>query len=222
MAHIRALLGAAACAACLATAARGEELAATDAGLAAVPGPVAPVIPTGPAAPALGRSKHVLGLQLGAGFPDGASASVLYRPLRYLRLDGGLLYNYAGYGVSGGVTVLPYFAVAPTLSLEAGHFFEANAADRFSRFFTISDSVRPMLQRVGYTFVDLSAGLEFGHPDWFVFFVRGGLSRVWASVHGFQAAAQGGSGGAQVTSASDPDVTLNVPNAKLGFILYFY
>jgi len=170
-----------------------------------------------------GRGPHKFGLQLDGGVPDGAAASLLYRPLKFLRLNGGLLYNYAGYGVRGGVTILPYFPIAPSLTLEAGHYFDSNVASSLSRFTTVSDSVRPLLQQVGYTFVNAQVGLEVGHPDWFVFFVRGGLSRVWLSVHGAEAAAQQlGSGSLTVSHMADPSLRLAIPDVKVGLILYFY
>ena len=170
-----------------------------------------------------GRGPHKFGLQLDGGVPDGAAASLLYRPLKFLRLGGGLLYNYAGYGVRGGVTILPYFPIAPSLTLEAGHYFDSNVASSVGRFTTVSDSVRPLLQQVGYTFVNAQVGLELGHPDWFVFFVRGGLSRVWLSVHGAEAAAQQlTSGGLTVSHMADPSLRLAIPDVKVGFILYFH
>jgi hypothetical protein len=222
MAHIRTAITVA-CLACLGTAtARGEELAAasSDAALALGPGgPIAP-IPSAPPSVSMGRRRHLLGLQLDAGVPDGASATLLYRPLKFLRLGGGLLYNYAGYGVRGGVTILPYFPIAPSLSLEVGHYFNANAASRVSQYTTVSDGMRMLLNDVGYTFAQASVGLEIGHPDWFVFFVRGGLSRVWLSVKNVNATAQQLS--SNVYYADDPAVGLNTPTVKVGCIFFIY
>ena len=226
MAHIRTRIRAAACIACLvASGARADELAAasSDGALSAIPGPVAPMPPPSSAF-VTSRRKHVLGLQLDAGVPDGASATVVYRPLGFVRLGGGLLYNSAGYGVHGGVTVAPYFPIAPSLSLDVGHYFNSNAANRVSQFTAVSDGVRVLLQDVGYTFVEASVGLEFGHPDWFVFFVRGGLSRAWASVNNANAAAQQLTSGSstRVTSMTTPYVEINTPEVKAGFIFFVY
>lgn len=225
MTSLRTLTPALALAASLAAppAAADTALAAPapEALAASLPGPAQ--LPPPPSASSMygGRGRHVLGLQLDAGAPDGAGATLLYRPLSFVRLGGGLLYNSAGYGLRGGVTLLPYFPIAPTLTLEAGHYFEANAANSVGRFVTIPDAVRPLLERVGYTFVSAQVGLEVGHPDWFVFFVRGGLSRVWLSMHDARTAAQAStSGGLRVSQMNDPQVTM--PDVKVGFAVFFY
>ncbi len=183
------------------------------------PGPAAPlqVQPAVPAGPR-GRSNHVLGLSLDAGLPDGASATILYRPWRYVRFGGGMLYNYVGYGVLGSATVAPYFPIAPSLTFEVGHFFDANANARFPN---VDSNLKPLLQRVGYTFVNAQVGLEFGHPNWFMFFVRGGLSRVWLSSSDADKVVVTESNGSRVTF-QDPSARLGIPNVKAGFMLFFY
>jgi hypothetical protein len=173
----------------------------------------------------LGRRRHVLGLQLDAGVPDITAASVIYRPWSYVRFTGGMLYNLAGYGVRGGVSVQPYFPIAPSLTLEAGHYFDANVYDKLKGYATIDENLRPLLEKVGYTFVNAQVGLELGHPDWFVFFVRAGISRVWVSVHNANEAVKSATASANGTvlkSMDDPNVTLGIPNVKLGFMLFFF
>jgi hypothetical protein len=180
-----------------------------------------PPQPARAAAAPLGRRHDVLGLQLDAGVPDAAGLSVLYRPWKWMRFEGGMLYNYVGYGMRGGVSVLPYYWIAPSLTLEAGHYFDANAYEKISRYTTVDESVKPLLQRVGYTFVNAQLGLELGHPNAFVFFVRAGLSRMWLSVHDARAAASS-TGSTRVVDMDDPSVRLGIPNVKLGFMIYFW
>jgi hypothetical protein len=211
----------------LAAAHGGVALAEAGDALAFSPPPAlaAPRTPTAsPAAEApaaRGRTHHVLGLSIDAGVPDGASATVLYRPWKYLRFGGGMLYNYVGYGVMGSVSVLPYFPVAPSLTLEAGHFFDANATSRVSQFTHVDDNLKPLLERVGYTFVNAQVGLELGHPNWFVFFVRAGLSRVWLSSSDAARVVVTNSDGTRVTFA-DPSARLGIPTAKAGLMFFFY
>ncbi len=176
---------------------------------------------TEPKPPPPARRRHVLGLSIDAGVPDFASVSVLYRPWKNLRFSGGMLYNYVGYGVRGGVSVLPYFPIAPSLNLDVGHYFGATAEPKVARFTNVPDEVKPLLQDVGYTFVNASLGLELGHPDWFVFFVRAGVSRVWLSVHHANDAIQQSSG-THITSIADPTGRFGIPNAQAGFQLFFY
>ena len=164
------------------------------------------------------RRRHVLGLSIDGGVPDFAGVTLLYRPVPYVRLGAGLLYDYAGFGVRGGVSLLPYWFVAPSLNLEAGHFFEANVGQKLSRFVKFDDNVQPLLSHISYTFVNAQLGLELGHPDWFVFFLRAGLTRLWADAPGssqFQSSD---------SSATLHDVTLRTqfPSAKLGFMFFFY
>ncbi len=168
------------------------------------------------------QSRHrVLGLQLDAGVPNGATAALLYRPVKFLRLGGGVLYNYVGYGATGSVSILPYHWIAPSLTFEAGHYFPANASEKIARFVTVDPNLTPMLQRVGYTFANAQLGLELGAPNSFVFFVRGGLSRVWFSAHDANKVVLHGSDGSSVTFA-DPSGRFGLPSAKLGFMLFFY
>jgi hypothetical protein len=197
--------------------ARGEDAAAVGPAAMAV-SPDAPLQAASPR-----RGPHVLGVALDAGVPDGAGASLLYRPWTFLRLGGGLLYNYAGYGVRGGVSVQPYWIVAPSFGVEVGHFFPANLNRRLSQYGTVGDDVAPLLEHVGYTFAQAQAGLEVGHPDWFVFFVRAGVGRLWLDVRGAEEVARRQSStDVRITAMSDPAVRLGLPSVKLGFLVYFW
>jgi hypothetical protein len=180
--------------------------------------------PAAPLSAPIGRKHDVLGLQLDLGVPDIGGVSLLYRPLKWMRFEGGMLYNTAGYGVRGGVSVLPYFPIAPSLTLEAGHYFDSNVYARVSQYTTVNDDLRPLLEKVGYTFVNAQVGLELGHPNVFVFFVRAGVSKVWLSVHNAAAAASSSSSSAsgKVVVMEDPTVRLGIPNVKLGFMIYFW
>lgn len=167
------------------------------------------------------RRLHQLGFALDVGVPDFAGASLLYRPWKFLRLGGSLLYDYAGYGARAGVTVVPYFPIAPSLTLEAGHFFEANAARKLG----VTDArIRPLLERFGYTFVNAQVGLELGHPDWVVLYVRAGLSRLWYRAKGASSAvaAGGSSDGSTRVTLEDPSIRAQLPDVKVGFLFFFH
>jgi hypothetical protein len=170
------------------------------------------------------RGYRAFGLSLDVGVPNGASATLLYRPLKFLRLGGGLLYNYIGYGALASVSIQPHYWIAPSLSFEGGHYFDSNAVDKVARFTTVDDSLRPLLESVGYTFVNAQVGLELGAPSTFVFFIRGGLSRVWLSVNNANQAAQAssGNGGTRIAYTDNPSVRLGIPSVKAGFMFYVY
>ena len=187
------------------------------------PGTTAIPVSAAPAA-RTGRGYRMFGLSLDVGVPNGASATLLYRPLKFLRLGGGFLYNYIGYGALASVSIQPHYWIAPSLSLEAGHYFDSNALNKVSRFTSVDTSVQPLLERVGYTFVNAQVGLELGAPSTFVFFVRGGLSRVWLSVNNANQAVQSasGNGGTRLSYIADPSVRLGIPSVKAGFMFFFY
>src|SRR5690349_2181878 len=68
----------------------------------------------------------LLGVMMDAGLPDGANASLVFRPLSWLRAHGGGGHNMVSVGVRGGVTLLP-FGSGPSATIEAGHYFDGDA-----------------------------------------------------------------------------------------------
>jgi hypothetical protein len=201
------------------------DLRASALDLRAPASEVAAAGPFGEAEAPIGRRRHILGLQLDVGVPDITAASLLYRPWSYVRFSGGMLYNLAGFGVRGGVSVLPYFPLAPSLNLEAGHYFDANFYTKINSITKLDENLKPVLSKVGYNFVNASLGLEIGHPDWFVFFIRAGLSKVWLQVKDANKSVKSltsSSNGTVLTHMDDPSVKLGIPNVKLGFMLFFY
>jgi len=163
------------------------------------------------------------GLQLDAGAPDAAALGLLYRPWRPLRLGSSVLHNSAGFGLRGGLTLAPSWKLAPSLTVEGGHFFEANAWPVLSRYTSLSEDARPVFERFGYSFASAQLGLEVGAPSRFVVFLRAGLSRVWWRVRNADAAARGAIDDDRtvVTELDDPSVVLTLPSAKLGMAVFF-
>ena len=67
------------------------------------------------------------GLLVDAGLPEGLAIGISYRPVRAIRLWAGPAWNYIAWGVHGGVALVPYSSIiAPSISVEAGHFFAAD------------------------------------------------------------------------------------------------
>lgn len=205
-----------------ASAARAEDIGSTSASAdATAQAPSAPASSVAAPAPkeegSIFYDGNHFGVMVDAGIPGGAGAAVVVRPWQLLRVHAGMSWNYFGFGVKGGATLVPFhWGVVPTLGLEAGHFFNSDA----SRV-TNDATLKEILKNVSYTFVTGDIGLEFGSQNRFVFFIRGGMSYITGPVKNVARAFQAG-GNTNVTSAADATLSYFGPTAKLGFILYLF
>ncbi|HME91326.1 MAG TPA: hypothetical protein VKE49_07870 [Myxococcaceae bacterium] len=160
-------------------------------------------------------SRRWLGVTVDAGVPDVMAASVALRPWHWLRLQAGGMHNTVSPGLRGGISLVPfYFWITPSLTLEAGRYFEGDAT-WIARRLTPNRNLDPLFGKVGYDFGNAHLGLELGSPRSVSFFLRAGISYV-----------QMGKGVQQ--AISDPtiqagDVPLSgvIPSAKLGLLVYF-
>lgn len=156
-----------------------------------------------------------LGLKLDVGVPSGAAGSLVYRPVRALRVHAGGGHNLVAPGVHAGVTLAPLATViAPTLVLDAGRFFPGDVDEAIDRVAGDGTSTG-MPDRFGYDFASAHLGLEIG-GDRVSFYLHGGVSYVRADVETLADADDGSS-----TTTSDVDLRLLGVSARLGFILYF-
>ena len=174
------------------------------------------------------RPLPAIGLMVGAGVPDGATASLVYRPFSWLRTEAGGSYNMISKGVRGGVSLIP-FGMGPSVSLEAGHYFDGNANGLARNIAGGSFQDNAILQRIGYDFANAHLGLDFGMRR-AVFFIHGGMSYIRASVHnvnteisnGTASGGMGSSGGTTVSFNQDPIVRVFTPSVKLGLVFYIW
>ncbi|MBI5549837.1 MAG: hypothetical protein HY901_38615 [Deltaproteobacteria bacterium] len=158
------------------------------------------------------------GAQIDAGLPEGFGGSLLFRPWYFLRANFGVVTNTAAAGIRGGLTLIPFrFYVTPTLGFEAGHLFEGDLNGTLQAILSEAEMPEGMLERVSYSFYSGHLGLELGAPDRFVVYLRGGLSRVDATLQG---TVQQLSGSAYL-DPGEVHVELTIPSAKLGMLLYF-
>ncbi len=235
---MRVVLVAAALWASLASAAAGEQVAqatppadapvqeapppqisppADTAGSVTAPATPAPPSNSGSAGPDYLR----FGIALDVGVPDGIGLSGVYRPFYWLRGNAGFTYNSFGTGVRGGVALIPfYFPITPTLNIEGGHFFEADATDFVQLLLPGQDlsGVGEALKHVSYSYGNAQIGLEVGVPNRFIFSLRGGISYLDTSI-AIQAALQNAQGDTTI-EAQPIRVRATIPSLKLGFILY--
>jgi hypothetical protein len=176
-----------------------------------------------PAQPPAARLPAV-GVMADVGLPDGAGASLVYRPAKWLRLTGGGTYNMISSGLRAGVSLLP-FGWGPSLSVEGGHYFDGNANNLVARFAGSSYQSSSVLERVGYDYANAHLGLDLGFRR-VTFFIHAGLSFIRASVHNLDEAVQSqqssGSSSTTLSFKQDPIIRAITPSAKLGLIVYLW
>jgi hypothetical protein len=154
------------------------------------------------------------GVMADVGVPDGANAAVVVRPIRAIRLHGGVSHNYVSSGVRGGITLAPFgSAIQPILAADYGRFFKGDA-NPLARMISGDPTFQnDALSEVGYDYVNLHGGLEFGRK-WFTFYLHAGMSRVTSDLKGLS------SQSASVTFSQDPRLNMWTPSARLGFVFY--
>ncbi len=161
------------------------------------------------------------GLQLDAGAPEGAGLMVLFRPFQWLRANAGFAYNVMGAGIRGGLTLIPFhWGVTPTLNFDLGHYFSGD----LNKFVTASTaSQRAVYSDAAYDFWSAQIGLEFGSQDGFLFYLRGGIVHIGATVPGSDVGAYlSSSGSTVVTSRGDGQFSALLPCVSLGFMYYIF
>lgn len=165
----------------------------------------------------------LFGMMLDAGVPDGASASAVYRPLKWLRTEVGGSYNLVSKGVRGGLSLIP-FGMGPSATLEAGHYFDGNANGIARSLAGGGFQDNAVLERIGYDYANAHLGLDFGMRR-VVFFIHGGMSYVRATLHNINTEISNQSGDMGSTTVSfnkDPIVRIFTPSVKLGFVFYIW
>jgi hypothetical protein len=174
--------------------------------------------------------RTIIGLGIDGGAPGGGAAVLLIRPLWWLRLNGGLAYNVAGFGYRAGITLAPAeWAVTPTLNIDAGQYLSGD----MNKVVTVTDSnstyqaaVRSLLSKTTYKFATAQLGLEIGSQRRFVFYLRGGLTYVESSLSGSDitamAQAKNPDPNNTFTFRGDTKVSGILPCASLGFNFFVY
>lgn len=159
-----------------------------------------------------------IGLMVDAGIPDGAIGSLVVRPWQWVRAYGGGGSNSVSRGWRGGFSLVP-FGAGPSVSLEYGHYNDGNANGLVHRLVNGDFTGSPLLDRIGYDYVNAHAGLDFGGKH-VMFFVHGGISKVWAQVHNLNQAIKS-SGSTTIEVSQDPKVTVVGSSLKVGLIVFF-
>jgi hypothetical protein len=150
-------------------------------------------------------TKHKwVGLDLNVGAPEGVGVGVVVSPYYdWLKLTGSYTNNYFASGGRLGLTLDPIkFGVAPTFTTEYG----------FTGHFNAGKVVNENLPDASYQYVNLQPGLEFGSRNGFRFYIRGGLTHLWADTYNFNSVIT-----TEGVSASNPHATFWLaPTFKIG------
>jgi len=164
-----------------------------------------------------------LGMTFDVGLPDGAIVGVAYRPAFWTRLQAGAGTNAVSPGVRAGASLVP-FGSGPSLTLEGGYYLEGDANSVIGKVAGSSYSNSRTGERIGYQFVNMHVGLDFG-LQYATFFLHGGMTYLHTRLHDAGDALGGqsvGSDGSVTTYQFNQDLTLNAffPSFKLGIIVY--
>ncbi len=201
-------------------AALGLALASSQARAEEAQSPASAVGPE-PTAPAPKKPLSRWGLLLDAGFPEGASAGAVFRPVSEVRFWVGPTWSFVAFGVQGGVTIIPWhIGISPLLSLEAGRYFAADATFLAKGSNGVPKEIEPLLERVSYDYAAAHLGFEIGTKNGLGLSLRAGLAYVSLLARGTATTADSGGSGTVVTF-TDPRVRATVPSVKLGVQLWF-
>ena len=174
-------------------------------------------VPAAAEAPAFPR----FGVSAALGVPDGAVVSGVFRPVDFLRLSGGLSWNYFGYGVQAGAGVAPFhLPIDPTLNVEIGHYFNSDMSWVADRGAGVPAEVRPLMEDIGYSYVNAQLGIELGSSRRFVLFVRGGISYFWTNINGSAQSTNTSGTTTATVRVTDPEFRATMPSVKLGILFY--
>jgi hypothetical protein len=188
------------------------------------PGPAAPAAEetatASPPPPPAEAPLPKIGLRLGLGGPDGATASLVVRPLPSLRVQAGMAWNYLGWGVQGGVAVTPFrWAVSPVLEASYGHFF---GADLNKVIKDVPEELQSLASDVGYDYLNGQVGIELGSPSGFTFSLGVGLSYFWSDIPGTSTTVQNpGTPDEATVTIVNPSLRAVIPSFRLGMLFYF-
>ncbi len=160
----------------------------------------------------------VVGVMADVGVPDGAIGSLVVRPWQWFRVYGGGGSNSVSKGWRGGFSLLP-FGAGPSASLEYGHYNEGDANGLVRRMASGQFNDSPLLDKVGYDYANAHVGLDFGGKH-AIFFVHGGMSMLWAQLHGVNDALGSSGSSTVVTVNQDPKIKVTGSSLKIGLIVF--
>jgi hypothetical protein len=172
-------------------------------------------------APTVASADPLFGVSTDVGVPDGAMASVVVRPLSFLRAHAGAGYNAISTGFRAGATLSLPFWFSPTASISYGMYPEGDANPIARRISGDPDMHNPMLEKIGYSFTDGYVGLQFGRKR-VSFQIEAGYSRIEGKVRNLDAMSGDEPDDSQTTVSinQDPNVVVWSLSARVGLTVY--
>jgi hypothetical protein len=157
------------------------------------------------------------GAEFGLGSAEGIYAGPTFKPFDFLRFNADVTTDLVAPGFKGGLTLQPFWGIAPLASVEIGHQFDGNFNTLGGYFGAHSNTL--LLNNVDYSYINLQPGIAFGLKNWFMVDFRVGMTYLWSTTQGLQAFLS------QQTNQpiTTKEVSLNawVPSVKLGFQILF-
>ena len=160
----------------------------------------------------------LVGAMVDVGVPDGLIGSLVVRPLKWARIYGGGGSNSVSKGWRTGLALIP-FGSGPSLSLEYGSYAQGDANGLVRSMAGGQFAGSPLLEKLEYQYANAHAGLEFGGKH-FTFFVHGGVSMVWAQLHGGGGTLANTGTDTVVQISSDPKIKAFGSSLKVGLIVF--
>ena len=160
----------------------------------------------------------LVGAMVDVGVPDGLIGSLVVRPWKWFRVEGGGGSNSVSKGWRGGLALIP-FGAGPSLSLEYGRYGQGDANGLVRSMAGGSFSGTPLLEKLEYDYANAHAGLEFG-GKYFTFFVHGGVSMVWAQIHSGGGTLANTGTDTVVQVSGDPKIKAFGSSLKVGLIIF--
>lgn len=169
----------------------------------------------------LAAAEPTFGVTTDVGVPDGAMASLVVRPLRFLRAHVGAGHNAISAGFRAGATLSLPFWLSPTASISYGRYAEGDANPLARRISGDPSIDNAMLEKVGYQFADGYLGLQLGRRR-VSFQLEAGYSRIEGKVRNLDAMTSGDDPDAStsVSINQDPNVVLWSLSARIGLTVY--
>jgi opacity protein-like surface antigen len=164
---------------------------------------------------------RIIGVSFAAGAPTGAEATILLRPLSFLRFEAGITTDVVAPGFHAGLALAVPWYISPVLNLEVGHQYGGD----FNKIVTVvggSASTNLLLRDVSYSYGSAHVGLELGFPNHFMIFAHAGYSVVRTETSGLGAYLAADHKDLGLTATREGRMQLIAPSAKAGIMFWIF